>query len=320
MFLFISFFSNYLAYNAYTLYYIDANSNFSYSSISFLISNESKGKASVSKELLCTEKIMNKASLYKVYSDCSTSTYGVICSRNNLNIISGQDFTYDDLNNNTENLAIIGTNTSEICDIENITINNSLYHVKGIFEDRKKPSNNYTIYINETSDEILCDDLFIIDGDSKSDIKEMYNIINKSLTENGYTAKIINNDKVSPSNFINYQLPIVIVYIFTFFIMIFLNSVISFFWLFSNQREIAILKLVGKGFVTKILIRYTICSAIANALGTLISFFIFKDSQFFYISIVTVFLVEILELISITFGMIYFYNKDTNYLMEIDYE
>ena len=86
------------------------------------------------------------------------------------------------------------------------------------------------------------------------------------------------------------------------------------------KHSISILKLVGKGFVTKILIRYTICSAIANALGTLISFFIFKDSQFFYISIVTVFLVEILELISITFGMIYFYNKDTNYLMEIDYE
>lgn len=318
--LLISFFTNYLAYNAYVMYYIDANTNFSYSSISFLVTTDSKGLSVIKKDILCPDEIKDTVSLYRTYSSGSTSMYGVICSEEQKNIISGTGFTKEDLSDPQKHFALIGADVEKICDTGNIKANGYSYQVKGIFKDTKKPSNNYTIYINESSDSIPFDEIFIIDGHKKSDIKKAFEKIRSSLTENGYTVNRIINDKVSPSNFVNYQLPIVVIYIFTFFIMIFLNSIISFFWLFSNQREIAILRLIGKKYSGKILIRYTICSTIANITGTFISFILCKDVQFFSAGILSVILIEATEIISLSFGMIYFNTKDTHSLMEIDYE
>ena len=219
----ISFFINYLAYNAYVLYYIDANSNFSYSSISFVINTDSKGKVLVKKDILCPDEIADTVSLYKKYKDASTSMYGVICCRKERNIISGSDFTDDDFSDPQKHFAVVGVDVEKICDIEKISMNGYDYQVKGIFEDSKKPSNNYSIFVNESSDSIpFSETIFIIDGTQKSDIQKAFKIIKSSLVGNGYTVNQVINDKVSVSNFVNYQLPIVVVYVFTFFIMIFL--------------------------------------------------------------------------------------------------
>lgn len=318
--LFFSFLINYLAFHAYNLYYIDANTNFSHKSISFSILSDKEKTNLISRNILCPDNITDKISFYKSYSKISPSLYGVIRTNHSLNIISGNDFTKSDLLTGNSHLALAGKDAGKINDIENIRLNNNVYKIKGIFEDNKKPSNNFTIYISESSDEILCDDLFILDGKKSKDIEAAFELISDSLSQNGYLAKRIVLDKINPSNFIHCQTPLVVIYFFTILILIFLNFIMSVFWMFSNQREIAVLRLVGRKSSGKILKRYIIYTLISNIIGTLISFILYRDTELFWVCIISILIMELLELVSLLLGLAYFKAKDAKYLLEIDYE
>jgi len=94
----------------------------------------------------------------------------------------------------------------------------------------------------------------------------------------------------------------------------------SVFWMFSNQREIAVLRLVGRKSSGKILKRYIIYTLISNIIGTLISFILYRDTELFWVCIISILIMELLELVSLLLGLAYFKAKDAKYLLEIDYE
>lgn len=318
--LFFSVFVNYIVYRLYNIYYINANTNFNNHSINFTISSSESDSESISRNLILPENKKSKVAIYTRVKESGMEFYKTLYSNYELNIISGEGFSNYSFENPDEHYAVIGSETERLIDISNIVVFGKPYKVRGIFKDNRKPSNNFTVYINDNSENISLNSVFILDGKNKREIENTFTEISESVSEQGFSVRRIEMDNVNLSYFLHFQKPIIIVFIFIILILIFSNFVVSVFWLYSCQRQIAVLTLVGKNFYFPIIKSYSICTLIANATGVLISLFLSRNSDMIWIGAVSFSLMEIFEILSIHAGMMYFSCKNTKDLLEIDYE
>lgn len=310
---------NYLGIYEYELYYIDANSNFNNSCIYFSVSSEEKEMALIDRSVISPETLNENVSLYTKHEETGICMYGVVFSNRKLNITEGENFSEKDFEDGAE-AAVAGKFAEQIADVNNINFNGKQYTLKGVFCDDKKPSNNYTIYISENSDKLKADLIYILDGNRKKDINSAYKKISDSLGKSGYISNIIEYEEISSSNFIRYQLPIVVTGIFTVTTIVFLNFILSVFWLYSMQREIFVLYLVGKKTNIIILKKYILITLMSNILGMMISMAVIHNSDMIWISVLSMIGAEIVEIISLTLGLLYYNRLDASMLMENEYE
>lgn len=310
---------NYLGIYEYKLYYIDANSNFNNSCIYFSVSSEDNKLSYIDRNVIFPETINENVSLYTKHEESGIGMYGVVSQNKKLNIVDGENFSKKDFEDNSE-FAVVGKYAEKIIDVKDINLNGKQYALKGVFYDEKKPSNNYTIYISENANELKSDLIYILDGNNKNSIYSAYEKITASLRKSGYISNTIQYEEISSSNFIRYQMPIVVIGIFTITTIVFLNFILSVFWLYSMQREIFIMYLVGKKTNLAILKKYICITFVSNILGMLISMAVIHNIDMAWLCLLSMALAEVTEIFSLSIGLMYYNRMDTNMLMESDYE
>lgn len=311
-----SFILNYLGVFAYKLYYIDSNTNFNNSCIYFSVCSDS-GKELTEIERSCFpfKELSDDISVYIKNEESGINIYGVLLPDRKLEIVDGDNFNDSDFESSSK-LAVAGNLSYTIVDINNIVLNGEKYTVKGIFEDKKKPSNNYTVYTIENERTVRINKVFIIDGKSKKSIEKAFSIVSETLKTAGYGVNRINYEEVTASNFIRYQTPVIIIGFFTLFSVIFLNYILSVFWLYSVQREIFILDLIGKNTVFILFKKYMFMTVITNLTGLIISSLFIQNIDLLWISFLVFIIAETAEIISVLFGLLYFRRMDISSLTE----
>jgi len=318
--LFFSIFINYTSFRLYNLYYINANSNFNNHSIIFSLTNSDSdlSPVTISKEQIFTG--CNKTAVYSRLENSGMDIYKVLYSDLNFKVEEGTYFTKDELNDADSYYAVAGSLADEITNTSNILISGHRYTVKGTFNDNKKPSNNYTIFINDNSAIIPLKTQMILDGRTKSEIRRAFSKISDNASACGLNVKVYENENISPEYFIRYQKPLVVIFVFIIIVILFLNFVLSIFWLYSYQRNIAVLYLVGKEYYHVFLKVYILITLVSNAAGLIVSFLTFLSLNAVTIGILTFTAMELIEIISVNTGFLYFSLKNTKELLEIDYE
>ena len=316
--MFFSIFINYISFRLYNLYYINANSNFNNHSVMFSLTNSDS-----SPETLNKEQIFNNCDKVAVYSRLENSgmdIYKVLYSDLEFKVTDGTYFSANELNDTDSFYAVVGSLADEITSTDNIVISGHRYTVKGTFTDNRKPSNNYTIYINDHSETISLKTQLILDGRTKRDIKKAFIKISENASEYGLNVKVYENENVSPEYFIRYQKPLIVIFAFIIIVVLFLNFVLSIFWLYSYQRLIAVLYLVGKEYYHELLKIYILITLVSNTIGLIISFLSFLSPSTIGTGLLSFIAMELIEIISVNIGFLYFSLKNTKELLEIDYE
>jgi len=97
---------------------------------------------------------------------------------------------------------------------------------------------------------------------------------------------------------------------------IFLNYILSVFWLYSVQREIFILDLIGKNTVFILFKKYMFMTVITNLTGLIISSLFIQNIDLLWISFLVFIIAETAEIISVLFGLLYFRRMDISSLTE----
>lgn len=315
-----SIFVNYMSVRLANLYFINSNSNFNRNSISFSFYSPKNKQTSGNISKSCVFTGNHKVAVYSRLQDSGMDVYKVIYSNIRMKLSSGEYFTDGELNNDNGFYAVTGTLAGEIVDTNNLTISGHHYTIKGVFEDKKKPSNNYTMYINDNSDLITLNTVFVLDGNNKHEIEKAFAEIKKNAEASNLEIKIYENENVTLEHFMHYQKPIIIVFVLTIIIIFFLNFAFSVFWLYSNQRLIAVLNLAGKNYYSIIIKLYCTISFTGNIIGTMIAILIIGSSDDFLTEITEAVAMVIIEYAAINIGFIYLKMKSTKEILEIDYE
>ena len=318
--LFFIIFLNYVSVRLYNLYYINANTNFNKNSITFSLTVPDQDGASktISKEQLITGD--SRIAVYSRLQNSGMNVYKVLYSALKFEVTEGTYFNDGDLSDSGGFYAVIGSLADEITDTSDIVISGHHYTVKGVFNDKNKPSNNYTIYINDNSENIPLNTQMILDGRNKSEIRKAFAEISDNASANGLDIKVYENEDISLEYFIHYQKPLIVIFGFIIVVVLFLNFVLSVFWLYSNQRMIAVLNMIGKRYYRSLFKTYAKLTLASNAAGLVISLNSFMNSDHLIIAVLVFALMELIELTAIGIGFFYFSLKNTKELLEIDYE